>query len=568
MGCWRCAVVCLLVSLSASAIRPSPVVAQEADGQVRRINGIIDQDQTWSGRIIVTDDLMIQDATVTITEGTTIEFAHKTPGHHPTLTVGSTSSAGGHLVLLGTAERPITFRTRPNTNAGRLVINVRSRIMPGRRASDPLNLGPPGRMPNDVAWQHVRFEDLGYVDAKQRGGWRSRPEEPAVTFNVISAAHTLGVVDCSFDDCARLVIRAADKARITVVANRFDHPKERACVEIFGREGDTPAGPIAVARNTLAGAIRMHAAPAMIMDNILIGLDAAMVIEEDTSEETKISGNYIHSTTDKDDGHYCLKCENPAALIEDNIFRGGTTCVWNGSRRMAGNVLIGAASLTSQVVKNARTHQLVQALPAGATFERNLLLGPAYSLLIPQPVPRVQKEDNPTSASIIRNNLFDGFSASNRAIHLNALGHAPATVAVMNNVFLRIPTLVCDEAETGATLTYADHNAVAPPAPRAFDRVRISGVERGEPGWAAKDLEYQDVASLHLTAVPPQRIPDYDADLLAGKISVRRVRQRMLNTYRPSAHSPLVHAGRPQPAGSSEFPPSIGPLEPTNSHSN
>ena len=40
--------------------------AQQPDAPVRRLRGIIDKDESWSGRIVITDDLKILGATVKI----------------------------------------------------------------------------------------------------------------------------------------------------------------------------------------------------------------------------------------------------------------------------------------------------------------------------------------------------------------------------------------------------------------------------------------------------------------------------------------------------------------------
>ncbi len=564
MTCPRQTRVWLVLALVAWTGPASPAIAQPpGEPPVQRLRGVVDHDQTWSGLVIITDDLVIQDATVTIAAGTKVEFAHSVPGSHPTLTVGGADRAGGHLRLLATAEEPIIFRTRPDTNPGRLVINVRGRMIPTKLAgSDPLELTPADLVPDDVAWQHVRFENLGHLRTRRRGEKGARVAEAAVTFNLIGAAHTLGLANCTFDHTTRLLIRAADGAKITILANQFAHPTERVGVEVFGREGVTPAGPVVITQNVLAAALHLRAAPATIAENVLIGPDASMFIEQDESPNTLIARNYVHNTTAEDNGRYCLRCDNPAAVIGDNIFRGGTTCVWSGSGHMFGNVFIAASGLTSRLVKNARTHQLVHSLPPGAKFERNLLLGPAYSLLMPQPASTHRGQKQSPGPTVIRNNLFDGFAASSRAIHLNPAGSRPVSVTVVNNLFLRIGTLVYDEGRTAKTLIYADHNAVAPPAVRAFDQVKVAGTTQGEPGWAAKDVRAKDAASLALTGSLLRRVPDYDSEILARKIGVDQIRQQLFNAYRPLPHSPLVRAGRPKGAAATAGSPSIGPSEP------
>lgn len=339
----------------------------------------------------------------------------------------------------------------------------------------------------------------------------------------------------------------------------------------------------------LASAVISVNGAADVGENILIGPSAAIVVRASLAlgspvgfvaggstslvqesfpapAETKIRGNYIHNTTAEDDGHYCLNCEDPGALIDGNILRGGTACVLNGSKRMNGNVFIAAAHLNSKYVKNAHTHQLVGALPAGATFERNLLLGPGYSMLVPQPAALAKNAEPAQSPIIVRRNLFDGFSESNRAIHLNTPGRSSAPVAVLNNIFLRVTTLVYDEGKTENTLTFEDYNAIAPPPARPFDQVEIAGVKMGGAGWGAKDVRLPDVASMRLVALPKDPPGDFDADISAKKVSVSQLRRRLFDTYRPQAGSPLVRAGR----GDSESEeasgprPTIGPSEPAD----
>ena len=484
--------------------------AQEKEPVTQRLRGIIDESQEWSGHVIITDDVTIQSGKVIVAAGTVVEFAQKEAGHNPCLTVGAADRTGGELELLGTAEKPVVFRTMPDTNPGHLVVNVYSRLIPAekpdRSTSQPAVLS---RLPNDISWQHVRLENLGYIATKHEGKQDVRLPEPALAFYVLGDAHTVSLADCSFLGCTRLVARAASGARITVAGNRFDQPRDRAAIEVFGREGESSAGPVVISRNTAAAAITVHGAGATIMENILVGPDAAVVVDQDNSESAKITTNYIHNTTEEDDGRYGLNCENPAALIENNIVRGGSSCVWSGSRRMSGNVLIAAPKLSSKVVRVARTHQLVQALPAGAVFERNLLIGPAYSLLMPQPMLPQGSGSDSTETIVVRNNVFDGQSESHRAVQLNSIGRPSTPVAVFNNVFLRVPTLVYSDSKGQTNLVYADHNAVAPSAERAFDQIEVAGVKKGAPGRGAKDVQAADIAALRLSGPPTAPLPDF-----------------------------------------------------------
>ncbi len=522
---------------------PQPVPSA---AEVRRIRGIIDKDQSWSGTVIITDDVTIQDATVTVNPGTTVEFAHAAPGSHPTLTVGTATSAAGELKVLSTAEQPITFRTRETTNAGHIVVNIRNSITYGPAHGNlPGGTSRPVSVPNDVTWRYVRFERLGFLRPQRASASKARLVEPAVAFNLLGGPHKLNLLDCAFTGCTRVEIRAGNGAEITAADNRFNEEAERSALQVLpGGEGWKSGTRANIRGNVLSAALSVEGLVALVAGNIVVGPGACLVVKEDGSAESRIIDNYIHNTTTEDEGRYCLNCENPAALIEGNIIRGGTMCVLNGSRRMSGNVFIGAARLSSRYVRDARTHQLVAALPQEATFERNLLLGPANSLLVPQPAASPPKGDGAKGPTIIRHNLFDGFGESSRAIHLNSAGRPSAPVAVMNNVVLRVPTLVYDEAGTDDTLTYADYNAAAPPLPRPFDRAAIAGIAMGKPGWAANDICFDDVAALRLAAAPQAPPADFNSELLAGKVSIAQMRKRLFDAYRPLANSPLIGAGR------------------------
>jgi hypothetical protein len=557
----------MMILLAAGAppalAQPDQPADQPPAGEIQRLHGVIDKDQTWSGSILITGDVTIQDATITISPGTTIEFAQAEPQIHPTLTVGTAASATGELKVLGTAQQPVTFRTREGTNAGRLVVNIRSKLI----ANQPRSLGTkpttqPSAVPNDVTWRYVRFDNLGYSKTT-RGGLKAAVVEPAASFNAIGGGHTLQISDCTFIGCTRLEIRAADAAKVTVAGNRFSDEKEKTAIEVIANELTGQAESVLVTGNFAAAAISISGS-ADIAENILIGLSAAIILRNDSAAGTKIQGNYVHNTTSDDDGRYCLNCENPNALIDGNILRGGTACVLNGSKRMSNNALIAAAHLDSKYVKNARTHQLVAALPAGATFERNLLLGPAYSMLAPQPAALTKDAEPAKGPTIIRHNLFDGFSDSNRAIHVNNAGRGSAPIAVLNNAFLRMQTLVYDEGNTDNTLTYEDYNALAPAPDRPFEQVKIAGIKPGSAGWGASDVRLADVASLQLAAVPKEPPADFDAELSAGKTGVAQLRRRLFDAYRPLPSSPLVKAGRGDGGteGVSGARPTIGPSEP------
>lgn len=547
-----------LLWVAALVVFASVANAQQPDAPVRRLRGIIDKDESWSGRIMITDDLAILGATVTVQPGCVIEFAYARAGRHPVLTVGSQHRERGSLRLLSTADQPITFRSRPGTNSGRIIIYVRNRIVPGEAVTVSSFQTPPARsVPDEIAWRHVRFENLGFARGVGPRSRKRSSHEPCLTFMLIGRGHTVNLADCTFDKTSRLLIVADDESRITVEGNRFARPAERSAIQIDGQHVKDSPGRTLIAKNHAAAAIVLSDLLSITRDNVLIGLNAAIVLRGKSFPQSRIVGNYVHNTTRDDDGRYCLDTEDPNVLIEGNIFRGATTCVLNGSRHMAGNVFIGVSDLTSPYARRSRTHQLVAALPVGSTFEYNLLLGPAHSLLIPQPFHGPAGRKSVTGPTQIRHNVFDGLAESARAIHFNPIGRSPVTLEIFNNLFLRGDCLIYDEGGTSTTLLYADHNAYAPLPHRAFDQVQIGSTKQGQPGWAADDVQREAVAGLGLRSPPPQHLAEYDAELKTGQRSIAQVRQALFDIYEPQQGSPLIGAGRKLEGGTG-VRPSIG----------
>lgn len=500
--------------------------AQQGDEPDVRVRGVIDKDQTWSGLVWITGDTNIEQATVRVAPGTVIEFAQAAAGDHPTLTIGAPGARGGRLKLEAAADKPITLRTRPGTAAGCIMLYAAEQVV----------------------WQHLVMEGLGYIDSRPGPKSSVKVQQSAVQVRLSGNKGGFELADASLRACGRVDISAPQGAEVKLRRSRFAEPIDRASIVVDGADAGGEDGPgVLVSDNRLSAAIIVRGRSSQIEQNVIIGEDAAVVIEGDTSSRTVVRGNYIHNTTSQDDGRYCAKCENPSATIERNIFRGGTTCLLGGSRRMSRNLFIAAPKLASRTVKSARTHTLVQGLPAGAEFSENVLLGPAHTLLIPQPSLAAGNAEGRAGAIVVRNNVFDGLVESNRAIQLNAPGCAPARVEIFDNLFLRTPCLVFDAARSPDTLAFADYNAVAPPAPRAYDRARLAdGAACG-----AHDLTRDDVAALRLTHTPPEKAPEFDRDLMDGRRSVEEVRLAVFAAFAPAAGSPLRGAARPREGGAS-----------------
>lgn len=562
LGC-RSVAPAAVFAIAALMLVAANAPAQPEAARTRRLRGIIDRDETWSGHIIITDDLDILGATVTVRPGTLIEFAHAVPGSHPALTVGSEHRQRGELILLSSSNAPITFRTRPGTNPGRIRVYVRNRTLGAAAPSAPTGRpSPPPNKPAGITWRHVRCEHLGSPRGRNPIADKAGLGEPGVAFHFVGPSHSLEIAECSFDNSTHIEIRVEDQPRLVIRNNRFRRAKERVWLAIRGSNVEVREGSIDVAENHLDAAILADGVSTRVRGNVVIGRDAAIVIRNDPSIATRIVGNYVHNTTKKDDGRYCLHSENPGAQIKDNILRGGTTCVLQGARRMSGNVLIGEPNLSNRHARRSRTHQLVAALPAGARFERNLLLGPAHALLVPQPLLIHSEPDARALTTRIRHNVFDGLHESTRAIRVNPPGHFPSRIVLVNNLFLRVASIVHSDRKASPCLTYADYNAYAPPPLRTFDRIEVPGIARGQPGWSARDVAGASVADLALTGPLPDRVPDFDADLEAGRRTIAQIREALFNRYQPRPGSPLIGAGRADSTGPTDRPRSIGGMEP------
>ncbi|HKQ49419.1 MAG TPA: hypothetical protein VJZ71_15215 [Phycisphaerae bacterium] len=524
-----------------------------------RVRGVIDADQSWAGHVLITGETMIDGATVSVAAGTTIEFAVAETDIYPTLTVGSPVHRGGRLELLATSSQPITIRTRTGTNAGRIIVYLRGRRPP--TSAPTLSGESPAPLADVQSWRFIRFEDLGFTTSAPAMMGQVSRLEPAVLFHILEPETSLTITECTFDKSSSLTIEARAVATIAIRTNHFTSPKGRTAIDMAADPESRRSDALRITENRAAAAIRLRAGPALIDGNILIGPDACIVADDSPAQDVRITGNYVHNTTKQDDGHYCLNCENPDAAIESNILRGGTACVVSGSRRFKGNILIAEPELASPAVRRAQTHQLVAALPAGALFERNLLIGPAYSMVVPQALTS-KKGYAPTDPTLIRNNTFDGLMGANRAIHINPAGLPPITLRIENSVFLRISKLVYDESRKGPSLAYADYNAAAPTPRRAFDQVSVANFKEGQDGWAAHDLRRDQITDLRLSALP-DRIPDYDADMQSGKLTIAALREKLFDAYRPLPDSPLVGAGRTDSGAGAPHALTIGCCEPS-----
>jgi len=238
--------------------------------QVRRIRGIIDKDETWAGHVIITGDLQVVGATVTIYPGTLVEFADAAPGRGPALTVGSSAKAdGGELRVMATPKEPVTFRTRSGTNRGRIIIHLHNRRVTSPRADPPLS------KPATLNWQHIRFDQLG-----------DGPAEPAIAIHLAGAGQSATITDCRLTQSNRLLIEAGDGATVTITNNRFRRGRSRIALEVSSAATQRKPAIVTLARNSLTDAILVDGLPAKIEENTLVGINAGSRPDRKVAEPT------------------------------------------------------------------------------------------------------------------------------------------------------------------------------------------------------------------------------------------------------------------------------------------
>lgn len=564
----RCIAVCLFASFCGTAF------AQPA-GEPRRIRGLIDKDETWSGTILITDNLIIDGATVKVLPGTTIEFAGGSQFRRPVLTVGAEVRPGtdfdagpgnsdskvaldpmraaGRLEMTGTPEQPIIVRTAAGSGPGRLVVVVRNRknavrLEQGKLVED----APTSQTADQLDWKHVRFERLGYTESKRDLQLDVDVSKPAVLFMVRTGGQSIALSDCSFKQCAQLLIHTAAECKVRVAGCRFEDAIETASLRCVAVAASDVAASIDVVDNFADGMFVMSAGPAALTGNRLIGPRAGMAIRSDAIGDIRLESNYVHCTVERDTGRYVLNVERPDAIVKDNVLIGGTYVVNQGSRQMSGNVLIAAQQFEGDKGGKGRTHRLVAALPAGSDFSGNVLIGPAFALLGPQKslMPTRGDDDNQSAAVVTRvfGNVFDGTDGITKAMQLGLPRGTGGAFECFNNLIVRCGPMIADSSMKSDALAYADFNAIIGGPKKLLQRTAVVSRREGEEGWSKSDVRHPSLDKVGLAALPDS-VPNLDADVARGAMSIQEARRRLMAPYRPRKYSPLMDAGRPTASG-------------------
>lgn len=472
---------------------------------VRLVGGEVSADATWDGLVVIRGSLQIVGATVTVQPGTTIEFAAESGGN-PLLVVGS-GDKGGRLVMQGSPDAPIVVRTREGSKSG--VIRA---IVPAGQNLD---------------WRFVRFQGLGFRDevAALKESVVGRKGERVSTTPAVALVADVGrsevrLESLRFVKCGRMALRTGTDATGSVKQCTFEAGSERVDLEMNG----VGHAAYAVIGNRFGGGVDASGATLHFEGNILTGPRAGFAIHVGGERPARVIGNYVHNSTKSDDGSYCLKCADADAEIRDNVLRGGTYVVLEGSRRMSGNVMVSGGELASKVSKAAKTHYLVADLPEAAEFERNVLMGPAYSLLATQAAKGGAQSAGETARGLmIRGNVFDGLGGTGPAIRLNVMAREAVGATIVDNTFIRVETVVMDEGRVAGSVKTFARNTIAPMPGRAFEGVTIAA--------GNSDRVLDSVTKLNLPSLPGALPDDWDEAILSERMTISELRDRVRAAY-------------------------------------
>lgn len=388
-----------------------------------RIHGIIDRETTWRGRIILTDDTAIIGATVHVEPGTLIEFANA--DNPPVLSIGNAKGERGNLILAATANEPITIASREGTEPGRIEFH----LWDEQEKYNPQTEGV------SLEINHVHFKRLGDSGSPQPRYHRppltppgnpdkAKPGAPraarippslAIVDHGIGAA--IHVSDCRFERTTAIQISCGSAARFIFENNTVYDCLESAAIAVRTAESEKWNGRATITANRLECPIDMQCPWFDISENVIVGRRAAIVTRKDAIRIAMIIHNYVHNTAAVDGG-YCLDAQSTAVQVSENILIGGAETVYRGSRSMTGNFIISAESIdgaASDQADDNKSPRNVSALPEGARFEGNTLIGFGSLLMRASPDRQLPGERTP-KLTTIRNNRFIGTGDAQIAI--------------------------------------------------------------------------------------------------------------------------------------------------------
>ncbi|MBX3395935.1 MAG: right-handed parallel beta-helix repeat-containing protein [Phycisphaerae bacterium] len=512
---------------------PEKPATNDRDGSARRIRGLIHQDQTWSGRILIIGDTQIIGAVVDIEPGTEILFAGAEPGHNPVLTVGSAEEKHGSIRLAPDEARPVYFGVAEHAQPGAIIVY----------------LPPPP--PNDSAagsrfrWRGVRFTGVGFERADRKGATKTASQRvPAITVNCAENGTTVELDDCRFTDGSGVLIRAGADSRIKITDCELA-AVDATSLTISRTARPDFAGKIDIRDNNLNSGIMLDGVNGEIVGNTIAGDSASLLITSRIGTGSRIEDNLLNRRCAATPGTYALSVNSPASTITNNIIIGAETCVLAGPRTMMGNIIM-AQPPAAHSFDQPRSRKLVASLPQGARFEKNYLIGPTGAMLAPWPMRSPGADSEPERRrTTIKNNVFDGAGNTAWAVELDAAGR-PVPIAIENNLFMRLENIVINKSGGPIDDFTAGFNAFYPPPRRKYDRFDPAETEPGN-----GDHAFKSIMDLGLANRTESDDREFRANELARQAKLLQdndragFRRHIVERYRPGKNSPLMGAGRP-----------------------
>jgi len=476
-------------------------VTTNVSGQISPV-GVIRDDTVWSGEITISSDVVIIGATVRVEPGSRIQFISSIQDNFgPSICLDSPSlmaspaESCGKLILAGTAQEPIIVETPEGKPPGS--------IISGEKTC------------GSIIARHVHFRRLGTSLSEKRS-------RPAILLQLTSPDNDLWMTDCRFSQCGP-------------VQGEFFGPGASAEIQqcVFRETlGDfaliisgSGSGSKVIVDNFSEAGFRIECSQVLIHNNILIGTSAAIAIPTAGSESITIAENYIHGTTQQDNGRYIVKCEAVDAIVRDNVLIGGTYVIETAPRTVTGNVLIGVTGLIPDfgvaglsVKMTTSTHYLIGNLAPHALVAENLLLGPVYAAIVTG-----KRTDQPR----IEHNIFDGWQQAGRAVHFNMMTRKPIGARLNQNVIVRYQkSPVADQAGLTGTLSQAKGNIFAKVPEVIYEK--IADID----GLSDSDKRFDNLSQAGFQMpLTTQSAATLEEQLVRGKITINEIRKKWMAIY-------------------------------------
>lgn len=479
----------------------SPLFAQN------RPPSIIRTDTVWRGQVEIDRDVSIIGAEVRVEAGTTIRFAGPAAGKGPRILLASRLFESGgttrvaRLVLAGTVDRPVIVETAEGHASGAIEAETAT----------------------------TSSLDARYTTFRRLGG---RADEqacsPAILVQLAAADNDLWLTLCRFESCGP--VRAE-------MIGRRSSAEIAGCdfVDTCGSTALSLAGAgegIKVVRDNVADAAFEIATPqCLVTGNAVVGEQGSIAIRSMAASGVAVRGNYVHCTTKQDIGKYALRCEAPAAIVEDNVLVGGSYVLETAPRTVRGNVLIGAADLRARIGVatgdqelpeiQTMTHSLISHVPPDAELIGNLLLGPAYGSVT------ISERYGPMR---IAENIFDGWGVARRAVAFDLTATGDGPVVVRENVFAdftQVPIVSESPAEVKPQVGDNIFVGREGPAYEGFPSIdnAASGDKRAE--------RFSDALATGRGSPATQAAVDVDERILSRRMQPADVHKLWFEIYRP-----------------------------------